>query len=212
MPDWRSQILTQPLAGTPATRLGTRGPSLLQFATSLLLVAITACSGTGPGGTETATKSTPSPTHAGRASTPPVSPTDTGTAFLAAVELRPEDPSPGGQFALLVNGSDRQMDLACWQLRSAATGTSATIVVDESLSRGAGLRLFPDVNAFGSPDTISLFDAEGREVDRTPRLTDQASDDQLWYRGPGGTWEFGRQFVLPDRVIDGRLLTEFDDC
>jgi hypothetical protein len=128
------------------------------------------------------------------------------------VELAPEDPSPGGQYVLLVNGSDKTVDVACWAVRSTGSSRSARIVSAKPLVPGVGIRLIPDTALFQSSDTLVLLDRQGRVVDRTPQLSDHAGDDQVWFRASSGTWSLGRAFTLPDQVVDGRLLIGPDSC
>ena len=132
--------------------------------------------------------------------------------YLAAVELLPEDPYPGGQLVVLINGSGQPVSTTCWTVRSAGTGKSGRILVGKALAPGAYLRLLPEVVLFDSEDTLSLFDAQGQLVDRTPRLTDRARDDRLWFRQRTGTWTFDRGFPLPPQVSDGRLVAATDAC
>ncbi|WP_446215520.1 lamin tail domain-containing protein [Micromonospora sp. IBHARD004] len=131
---------------------------------------------------------------------------------LTAVELLPEDPYPGGQLVVLVNGSGGPVDLTCWTVRSTVTGKSARIMTGHALPPGGYLRLLPESVLFDSADTLSLLDRSGRLVDRTPSLTDRARDDQVWFRQRNGSWTFGRGFRLPDRVDDGRLAVGINTC
>jgi hypothetical protein len=132
--------------------------------------------------------------------------------YLAAVELAPEDPYPGGQIVLIVNGTGGSVDPRCWTVRSQASGRSARVLVDKPLARGAYLRLLPEVVLFDSEDTVLLLDAGGQVVDRTPVLADRAGDDRLWSREATGTWAFVRGFHLPDQVADGRLVAAPGPC
>ncbi len=142
----------------------------------------------------------------------PASPPRPGTVRLGAVELRPEDPYAGGQLVVLINGSNQRVDVTCWVLRSAATGTSARIIPKGPLGPGTYLRLFPDDAVFESTDTLSLLDGRERLIDWTPKLDDHTGDDRLWFRTQSGTWSFGRDFRLPDQGADGRLVTDRDTC
>jgi hypothetical protein len=131
---------------------------------------------------------------------------------LAAVELRAEDPSVGGQYVVVINPTDSSVDVTCWVVHSASTGLSARVIDASPLSSGASLRLVPDTHVFNSPDTITLLDSAGHEIDRTPQLVDQASDDQAWYRDATGAWTFGRQTNAPVDVGDGRLDVADGEC
>jgi hypothetical protein len=135
-----------------------------------------------------------------------------GTMHLVAVELQPEDPQPGSQLVLLANDTGRSADVNCWIVRSSGTGKSARIIAKRPLAPGMYLRLLPEIVLFDSADTLSLLDRRAQLVDQTPKLTDRARDDQLWFRQPSGTWAFGRGFRLPTQVDDGRLVTGTNTC
>jgi hypothetical protein len=140
-------------------------------------------------------------------------PKSTRSVHITAVELWPEDPSPGGQYVVLENSTEREVDVGCWVVRSTAKGKSANVVASRPLAARAAIRLFPDRVLFGPADVVLLVDRQGREVDRTPEIVDHAGDDQLWFADRnGGTWRFGRQLRLPSQVADGRLVTESGGC
>jgi hypothetical protein len=173
-----------------------------------------------PGSTPAPVGSTPAPAQSGTPGSTPGTPRPTvsapapkaGTVHLVAVELLPEDPYPGGQLVVLVNGGAQPADVTCWTVRSAGTGTAARILTQNAVPAGGSLRLLPESVPFDSVDTLSLLDRRGQLVDRTPELTDRARDDQLWFRQPSGTWTFGRGFRLPEQVADGRLVTGPSTC
>jgi hypothetical protein len=186
---------------------------LRSSAAVVLVVAIGACTN----GSRTTLPKPTSPTASSGVSSRPTATTAAprsarAAIYIGAVELAPEDPSPGGQYVLLVNGRDKTVDVACWAVRSTGSSRSARIVSAKPLAPGAGLRLIPDAALFQSSDTLVLLDRQGRVVDRTPRLSDRAGDDQVWFRASGGTWSLGRAFTLPDQVVDGRLLIGPDSC
>lgn len=131
---------------------------------------------------------------------------------IVAVEVAPEDPAPGGQFLLVLNGTGQPVDMTCWAVRSAATGATARVSTPDKVPAAAALRLFPDRGLFGSPDTLRLSDRQGREIDRTPRITDRTGDDQVWFRDRNGGWRFGRQPAVPPQVVDGRLVLKTTAC
>lgn len=148
-------------------------------------------------------------------STPPASqatPRPDGLVRIIAVEVASEDPSPGGQYVLLFNGTSKAVDLACWTVRSASTGISARVSISAAIPPGGAARLFPDDRLFGSADTVELSTRDGQEVDRTPRITDRTGDDQVWFRDQTGGWGFGRGLALPSQVVDGRLAMRSTSC
>jgi len=116
----------------------------------------------------------------------------TTTVELAAVELAPEDPMPGGQFARIRNSGDEVAAIGCWRLRSRATGLTMYVKLGVRLPAGRVAHLAGARAWLKSADRVTLLDATGRVVDRTPRLSDTAFDDRLWFRSPSGEWRFGR--------------------
>lgn len=122
---------------------------------------------------------------------------------LVAVELQPEDPSPGGQFVAVANTTRARIDIGCWRLRS----TSATMTVRPPLVLlpGKVALLSPDRAWLGRVDRVRLLDKRGRQRDATPELADRAADDQIWFRTGAAPWKFGRT-SLGKGVVAGRLL------
>ncbi|WP_328993946.1 lamin tail domain-containing protein [Kribbella sp. NBC_01245] len=156
-----------------------------------------------------------SPTSLPTANTSPASqatPRPDGLIRIIAVEVASEDPSPGGQYVLLFNGTSKAVDLACWTVRSASTGSSARVSIAAAIPPGGAARLFPDDRLFGSADTVELSTRDGHQVDRTPRITDRTGDDQVWFRDQTGDWRFGRGLALPSQVVDGRLAMRTESC
>jgi hypothetical protein len=122
---------------------------------------------------------------------------------LVAVELQPEDPSPGGQFVAVANRTKATVNIGCWRLRSSiATMTVRPPLV---LRPGKIALLSPDHAWLGRVDRVRLVDAKGRLRDATPELADRASDDRIWFREGTGAWRFGRT-SLGRGVVAGRLL------
>lgn len=193
------------------------GPGLRgRVCAALIGILATGCSGPdGHDGVPVPTAPRPGPLTSTAPSPPttvPATPPAPGAVYLAAVELAPEDPYPGGQIVLIVNGTGGSVDPRCWTVRSQASGRSARVLVDKPLARGAYLRLLPEVVLFDSEDAVSLLDAGGHVLDRTPVLTDRAGDDRLWSREATGPWAFVRGFHLPDQVADGRLVAAPGPC
>lgn len=129
---------------------------------------------------------------------------NTASIRFKALELFPEDPSPGGQLVWIENLGSRRVDLGCWTIQSAATSRMATVVPKASLDAGSTIRLAFPAGVVKPSDTISLAGTNGDEVDATPPLNDTSGDDQVWHRGPDSNWLFGRT-TFSGSVIDGRL-------
>lgn len=169
--------------------------------------------GSAPGGTAAATPrtfpgtSSPRPRPAQPTAAPPAPSSAAGPVRIDAVELLPEDPSPGGQLVVLRNDGDRAVPVDCWTVRTAA-GKTAHIRADKAIEPGTMLRLFPESRLFDSTDSVSLLDGGGGVVDRTPELSDTTGDDQLWFRAASGVWRFGRDYAPAGTTDDARLVTD----
>jgi hypothetical protein len=116
----------------------------------------------------------------------------TARATLAALELEPEDPSPGGQFARVRNLTSRELDLGCWSLGSAATHRRMFVELHLRIPARGLAQLTPTRAWLAPTDRVTLRNRAGRVVERTPRLRDTAVDDRVWFRKPGRRWRFGR--------------------
>jgi hypothetical protein len=122
---------------------------------------------------------------------------------LIAVELQPEDPSVGGQFAVVANRTAVTLNLGCWRLRSSLA--TMTIAPPLRLRPGAVALLSPDRDWLRAVDHVQLVDPVGRRRTVTPELADRASDDRVWFRGATGSWHFGRT-SFGKGVAAGQLL------
>jgi hypothetical protein len=122
---------------------------------------------------------------------------------IVAVELQPEDPSPGGQFVVLVNRGQTTVDLRCWTVRASA----ATLWVAPPLRLPpAGVALLSGTSAWlRASDRVRLFDAKARLRAATPNLSDTASDDRIWFKDASGAWQLGRK-GFGKGVIAGQLV------
>jgi len=127
-----------------------------------------------------------------------------------AVELLPEDPSPGGQLVWVGNPGTAPFDLRCWMVGSGRTGQTAIVGAETVVPSGGVARLIPPRGLLDATDLVQLFAPDGSLIDETPELVDDAYDDQIWYRTPGDEWRFGRT-EFAGEVIDGVLSEEPPD-
>jgi len=127
------------------------------------------------------------------------------TVVIAAVELQFEDPSPGGQSVWLANRGTSEQDVSCWGIRADSSNVTAFVNPGTRIAPNRALRFATPARMLSSPEVVTLTDRSGRVVARTPELRDTASDDQLWYLLPAGSWQFGR-VRLPEAASDGRLV------
>ena len=127
---------------------------------------------------------------------------------IIAVELQNGDPSPGGQFVAVANRTRSTVNLGCWRLRSSSV--TLTVAPPLRLRPGKVALLTPERAWLKAVDRVRLIGLKGRQRDTTPRLTDRAYDDRIWFK-QGTRWRFGRK-VLGRRVVAGRLLATAHSC
>ncbi len=122
---------------------------------------------------------------------------------IAAVELQPEDPSPGGSFVVVTNPGADAIDLGCWRV----TSSTGTLVVSPPLrlAPGAATLLSARTNWLRQTDRVRLLDTKLRVRAATPTLTDPAADDRIWFRDADGSWHLGRK-SFGKGVIAGHLV------
>lgn len=127
---------------------------------------------------------------------------------IVAVELQNGDPSPGGQFVAVANRTRSTVDLGCWRLRSSSV--TLTVAPPLRLRPGKVALLTPERAWLKAVDRVRLIGRKGRVRDSTPRLTDHAYDDRIWFKR-GAEWRFGRK-ILGKGVLTGRLLATVHSC
>ena len=141
----------------------------------------------------------------GASATAPVA----ATVRIVAVELSPEDPMPGGTFAILGNTGSEPVSVDCWRIETAG-GRTLTVSAPRPIPAGGGLRLLFDRGDVDDPDRLELLDAQGNVIDRTPLLRDGQADDRL-LSPAGGAWQLGRP-SLPTDLTDGSFDATGDTC
>lgn len=192
----------------PRPTTGAHGGIANGIACGLLLLVACACSrrpaASGSATSEPDVSEQPSPVESNTPGSP--GPDTIGPIaerpILFALELEAEDPMPGGQFALVENPSEAEIDLGCWGLRLDATEPVMVIPPGFSVPPGAMARLYATLPNEGQ---VLLVDRSGRVIDDTPQLSDTAHDDRIWFRTAGG-WRFGRPGEPLQEVVDATLL------
>jgi hypothetical protein len=125
--------------------------------------------------------------------------------FVSALELAPEDPSPGGQFVWLYNPSAKTINLGCYRLRS-SRGTVVirpnTLVPPQSTVTFAPPQAWLRAN-----DQVELVNRTGKLVNRTPLLRDDAGDGRFWFKRPAAEWRFGTARTYGEEVVRGKIAT-----
>jgi hypothetical protein len=134
-----------------------------------------------------------------QATTPPSVP------FVSALELAPEDPSPGGQFVWLYNPSAKAVNLGCYRLRS----NRGTVVIKPNtlVPPKSTVTFAPPQAWLRSNDRVELVNRAGKVVNRTPLLHDDAGDGRFWFRRPATEWRFGTARTYGEEVVRGKIAT-----
>jgi len=116
-------------------------------------------------------------------------------------ESNPEGPDAGKEWIELYNSSSNTMDLDGYKLvpgsgeKKTHTIQGKTIGAKEHLViKLSGQVLNNSTGKNGNGDRITLLDADGNEVDKTPWKTDIKNDDGTWRRETDGSfrWVFGK--------------------
>jgi hypothetical protein len=122
---------------------------------------------------------------------------------IAALELQPEDPSPGGSFVVVTNPGTAAVELGCWRV---ASSTGMLVVAPPlRLAPGATALLSARTSWLRQTDRVRLLDTKLRVRSATPTLSDPAADDRIWFRDADGAWRLGRK-GFGKGVIAGHLV------
>jgi hypothetical protein len=125
--------------------------------------------------------------------------------FVSALELAPEDPSPGGQFVWIYNPSVKTVNLGCYRLRS-NRGTvvikPSTLVPPQSTATFAPPQAWLRAN-----DQVEVVNRAGKVVSKTPLLRDEAGDGRFWFKRPATEWRFGTARTYGEEVVKGKIAT-----
>jgi hypothetical protein len=128
------------------------------------------------------------------------------------VELQPEDPMPGGQVLWIENVSMETVQLHCWSIRSLPADARWIIGEMGELAPDSIARLTIIDGALSQTEELQLVDPQGRLAHQTPKLSDTAYDDQIWFLSPEGDWQYGRTLFSED-LIDLALSNVYpEDC
>jgi hypothetical protein len=125
--------------------------------------------------------------------------------LISALELAPEDPSPGGQFVWLYNPSAKTINLGCYRLRSSR---GAVVIRPNTLVPPQSTVTFAPPQAWLRPnDQVELVNRSGKVVNRTPMLRDDAGDGRFWFKRPAAEWRFGTAPTYGEGVVRGKIAT-----
>ena len=125
--------------------------------------------------------------------------------FVSALELAPEDPSPGGQFVWLYNPSAKTLNLGCYRLRS---NRETVVIKPNTLVPPQSTVTFAPPQAWlRSTDRVELVNRAGKVVSRTPLLHDEAGDGRFWFKRPATEWRFGTARTYGEEVVKGKIAT-----
>lgn len=119
---------------------------------------------------------------------------------------------PGGQYLLLQNPTSSEIELTCWSIRSVAASSSWVIVGEARLAPDTIARVTIVEGGWPAADQLQLLDPAGQLVDESPALEDTAYDDQIWFVGPEGAWQFGRTIFAQLMINLSASPSEAEGC
>jgi endonuclease YncB( thermonuclease family) len=106
--------------------------------------------------------------------------------FINEVEANPPEGDADNEWVELYNDGKKDADVGDWTLTTAG-GSVVTIEPGSIVPAGGFLVVAAEGHWLrNSGETVTLRDADGREVDRTPAMDDEDDDDYCWARHPDG--------------------------
>jgi endonuclease YncB( thermonuclease family) len=115
-----------------------------------------------------------------------------GTVLLNEVELNPRGRDAGGEWVEIYNPTSSAVDISNYKVRTAFRPVTITVPAGTVVGAGQFYVLAVEGDKFADANSLSLLDASGQIVSRTPSLLDKADDSQTWQRIPDGgrEWKF----------------------
>jgi len=144
-------------------------------------------------------------------------PTQTGL-MINEVEVNPPGEDKGGEWIEIFNNSGTELDLDGYTITAASNKKTKIHALSGTIGPGELLIVKPKflmVNASTAAskggEMLTLKDAEGNVLDKTPHLKDGTNDASTWHRTYDGStkWEFGEPSMgtsKPNSITD-RFLT-----
>ncbi|MEM3365378.1 MAG: CFI-box-CTERM domain-containing protein [Candidatus Methanomethyliaceae archaeon] len=104
------------------------------------------------------------------------------------VELNPAGVDEGKEWVELYNPSQNAVDLSYWTLSTTAGDTVTITIPPGTILNSGGYYLYTHSTQWldNENECLILRDASGKEVDRTPFLSDTYNDGRSWQRYPNG--------------------------
>ncbi|MBC7113649.1 MAG: lamin tail domain-containing protein [Candidatus Methanomethyliales bacterium] len=108
--------------------------------------------------------------------------------LINEVELNPAGVDTGYEWVELYNPTTNAVDLSGWRLSTTAGTPVSLNIPPGTMIEGNGYYVFTYSSQWldNEDESVVLYDAEGREVDRTPPLSDTYNDGRTWQRYPNG--------------------------
>jgi len=132
----------------------------------------------------------------------------TAQVMINALDLNPGGKDSGKEWVELYNVAEIDVDLSGWTLET-THGYKVIYKIPEGVIICAGEcwiythdRQWLD----NIDEMVILRDAQGKEVDRTPLLSDERNDDGYWrrkIRGMDTNSESDWEFKIPEKIFEG---------
>jgi beta-lactamase superfamily II metal-dependent hydrolase len=104
------------------------------------------------------------------------------------VELNPTGTDTGNEWIELYNKGGSSINLGGWTART-THGDTVTVTIPSGIALATNQYLLVKTGSQwldNSDESVILYDRDGREIDRTPLLSDADNDDRSWQRFPNG--------------------------
>jgi endonuclease YncB( thermonuclease family) len=112
--------------------------------------------------------------------------------MINEVEMNPKGRDSGKEWVELYNPTSSDVNIGDFAIQTLSKPFKVTIPAGTIIGTGQLYVVKVNGERFAIADTLTLVDASGRTVDRTPSLLDRRDDARSWQRIPDGasTWRF----------------------
>ena len=129
--------------------------------------------------------------------------------IIYAFDQNPAGSDKGNEWITLYNPSNKSVDIGNWTLEN-ADGERETIAEGTTLYPFAYYIYAPPYQWLdNSEEAITLSDAKGEEVDKTPAVSDNENDNRYWMCN-NSEWIFGVKELEKEKIWGGYVKNVVD--
>lgn len=112
--------------------------------------------------------------------------------LLNEVELNPRGRDAGGEWVEIYNPTGSAVDISNYKVKTSFRPVTITVPAGTVVGAGGFYVLAVEGDRFADANSLTLLDASGQVVSRTPSLLDKADNSYTWQRIPDGgrEWRF----------------------